>query len=86
MAASPVHAYNQAAIEENSYTVGIAQADVGLSVIDQSQEFTQGSMSCPTRNDVMHDPLLQGIKKRKVTTPVVVCSPVPPTISMHSFS
>lgn len=78
-----VHANHQAAIEENSYTVGIAQADVGLSVMDQSQEFTQGSMSCPTRNDVMHDPLLQGIKKRKVTTPVVVCSPLPPTIPMH---
>jgi hypothetical protein len=60
-------------VEENSKTLGLCDINPGLSIVDQSQEFTQGSMSCPTRNDVMHDPLLQGVKKRKVTTPVVVC-------------
>jgi hypothetical protein len=60
-------------MEENSQFDGLTHLDPGLSLIDQSQEFTQGSMSCPTRNEAMHDPLLQGVKKRKVTTPVVVC-------------
>jgi hypothetical protein len=61
-------------LDEASRTTGLAESHPGLILVDQSQDFTQGSHSCGTRQDVMHDPLLQGVKKRKVNTPVVVCA------------
>jgi hypothetical protein len=62
-------------MDDASRTLGLPETHPGLILADQNLDYTQGSQSCTTRNDVMHDPLLQGVKKRKVNTPVVVCIP-----------
>jgi hypothetical protein len=63
----------QGVLDETSRTLGFVEADPGLIGVDNINDFTQGSQSCTFRNDVMQDQSLQGVKKRKVATPVVVC-------------
>lgn len=70
---NPLHAVNQGPLDENSRTVRFIEANPITLGGDGVDEFTQGSQSCGYRNDLMHEPHLHGVKKRKVVTPVAVC-------------
>lgn len=74
--------FSQGLLDETSRTLGFVDADPGLIAVDHTQDFDQGSQSCTYRNDVMQDQSLQGVKKRKVATPVVVCYLRPSQISI----
>lgn len=63
----------QGETDENSVNLNFIRGNLGSLTLDPLNDCTQGSLSCISRTENMHESTLHGMKKRKVATPVVVC-------------